>query len=61
MPKIYKIYATEQVYYEIGVIADSKEDAIKQVKMGNYSTWETLDGENFSINDVEFEEELENA
>ena len=58
MKKLYKVYATEQVYYEIGVLADSEEDAIKQVGMGNYSTWETIDGENFQIDGVNFEEEV---
>jgi hypothetical protein len=58
MAKVYKVYATEKVFYEIGVVADSEEDAIKQVEMGNYSTWETIDGENFYIENAVFEEDL---
>ena len=56
--KLYKAYATETVTYEIGVMAESEADAIEQISIGNYSTWEGIDGEDFYIFKVELEDDL---
>lgn len=53
MEKTYTIYATETAYYQIRVSANSKEEAIERVDSGEFSSWETIDGENFKINEVE--------
>ena len=52
MPKIFTIYATEEVYYEIKVMADNEDDAREQVMMGNYSSWENIDGDHFHIEEI---------
>ena len=57
MSKIYTVYATEKAYYQIRVEAESKEDAIQQINEGNFSSWETIDGDDFKIDEVEEQED----
>jgi hypothetical protein len=52
----YNVYATEKVWYQIKVIANTEEEARQMVMDGNYSSYEAIDGENFNILEIEKEE-----
>jgi len=54
MPK-YFVYATEKVYYQIKVEANSEEEARQKVMDGDYSAHEAIDGEDFNIFEIEEE------
>jgi hypothetical protein len=55
MSNFYTIYATEKVVHEIRVMADSEEQA-RQMVLDGEGQWDQIDGENFSIFEVIFEE-----
>jgi hypothetical protein len=49
----YTIYATETVFSQIRVQATSEQEAIENIKNGLYSSWDQMDSENFTINEIE--------
>jgi hypothetical protein len=60
MPKIYTIYASATIYYQIKTIADSEKEARDNINNNEYSQWDAIDEDNFQIDEIS-EEELENA
>jgi hypothetical protein len=60
MTKIYTTYAQATIYYQIKTIADSEEEARKNIANNEYSQWDAIDEDNFLITEMA-EEELENA
>jgi hypothetical protein len=59
MPKIYTTYAQATVYYQIKTIADSEEEARRNIANNEYSQWDAIDEDDFLITEMA-EEELEN-
>jgi hypothetical protein len=55
MLNFYIAYATSKVYHQIKVIAESEEDAKKQIALNNFFSWEELDDEDFQIQEVIFD------
>jgi hypothetical protein len=49
----YTIYATETVFSQIRVQATNEQEAIENIKNGLYSSWDQMDSENFTINEIE--------
>jgi hypothetical protein len=49
----YTIYATETVFSQIRVQATTEQEAIENIKNGLYSSWDQMDSENFTINEIE--------
>ena len=59
MSNFYIAYATSKVYHQIKVVADSEEDAKKQIALNNFFAWEELDDEDFQIQEVVFDGKVE--
>jgi hypothetical protein len=55
MPK-FRVLASETVFYEFVIEADSMEQAQVQIDMGNYDTGPAYDGDNFEIDSIEQEQ-----
>jgi hypothetical protein len=49
----YTIYATETVYSQIRVEANSEQEAIENIQNCLYSSWEQIDSEHFTVNEIE--------
>ena len=56
MPK-FRVLASETVFYEFVVEADSLEAARAQIDTGDYDTGPAYDGDNFEIDSIEQETE----
>jgi hypothetical protein len=54
MPK-FRVLASETVFYDFVVEADSIEQAQAQIDMGDYDTGPAYDGDNFEIDSIEQE------
>ena len=54
MPK-FRVLASETVFYEFVVEADSLQAAKAQIDMGDYDTGPAYDGDNFEIDSIEQE------
>jgi hypothetical protein len=52
MKKTFNVYATEKVWYQIKVNAETEAEAKEMVADGNYSSFETIDGEDFNILEI---------
>ena len=59
MSNFYIVYATSKVYHQIKVVAESEEDAKKQIALNNFFAWEELDDEDFQIQEVVFDGKVE--
>ena len=55
MPK-FRVLASETVFYEFVVEADSLEAAQAQIDIGDYDTGPAYDGDNFEIDSIEQEQ-----
>jgi hypothetical protein len=55
MSNFYIAYATSKVLHQIKVVADSEEDAKKQISLNNFFSWEEIDDEDFQIHEVVFD------
>ena len=51
----FRVLASETVYYEFLVEADSIEDAQAKIDIGEYDTGRPYDGDHFSIDSIEEE------
>ena len=51
----FRVLASETVFYEFVVEADSMEQAQAQIDTGNYDTGPAYDGDNFEIDSIEQE------
>ena len=51
----FRVLASETVFYEFVVEADSLEAARAQIDMGDYDTGPAYDGDNFEIDSIEQE------
>ena len=60
MLKIYTAYASATVFYQIKTVAESEEEARKQIHNNQHSSWDAIDEEGFQIDEMA-EEEFENA
>ena len=54
MPK-FKVLASETVFYNFVVEADSPEQAQAKIDMGDFDTGPAYDGDNFEIDSIEQE------
>jgi hypothetical protein len=54
MPK-FRVLASETVFYEFVVEADSMEEAQARIDQGDYDTGPAYDGDNFEIDSIEQE------
>lgn len=54
MPK-FRILASETVFYDFEVEADSLEQAQARIDLGDYDTGPAYDGDNFEIDSIEQE------
>jgi len=54
MPK-FRVLASETVFYDFVVEADSMEQAQPQIDIGDYDTGPAYDGDNFEIDSIEQE------
>ena len=54
MPK-FQVLASETVFYDFVVEADSMEEAQAKIDTGNYDTGPAYDGDNFEIDSIEQE------
>jgi len=55
MPK-FRVLASETVFYEVVVEADSREQAQAQIDTGNFDPGPAYDGDNFEIDSIEQEQ-----
>jgi hypothetical protein len=55
MPK-FQVLASETVFYEFVVEADSLEEAQAQIDRGEFDTGPAYDGDNFEIDSIEQEQ-----
>jgi hypothetical protein len=55
MPK-FRVLASETVFYNFIVEADTQEQAQAQIDMGDYDTGPAYDGDNFEIDSIEQEQ-----
>jgi hypothetical protein len=56
MPK-FRVLASETVFYNFVVEADSQEQAQARIDIGDYDTGPAYDGDNFEIDSIEQETE----
>ena len=56
MPK-FRVLASETVFYEFFVEADTQEQAQAKIDLGDYDTGPAYDGDNFEIDSIEQETE----
>jgi len=56
MPK-FRVLASETVFYEFVVEADTQEQAQAKIDMGDFDTGPAYDGDNFEIDSIEQETE----
>ena len=54
MPK-FRVLASETVFYDFEVEADSMEQAQARIDIGDYDTGPAYDGDNFEIDSIEQE------
>ena len=54
MPK-FRVLASETVFYDFEVEADSMEQAQAKIDLGDYDTGPAYDGDNFEIDSIEQE------
>jgi hypothetical protein len=54
MPK-FQVLASETVFYDFVVEADSLEEAQAKIDLGDYETGPAYDGDNFEIDSIEQE------
>ena len=52
MKKTFNVYATENVWYQIKVTANTEEEAREMVMDGNYSSYDAIDSDNFCIFEI---------
>jgi hypothetical protein len=57
MPK-FRVLASETVFYDFEVEADSMEQAQAKIDMGDFDTGPAYDGDNFEIDSIEQESTL---
>jgi hypothetical protein len=55
MPK-FRVLASETVFYDFEVEADSMEQAQAKIDLGDYDTGPAYDGDNFEIDSIEEEQ-----
>jgi hypothetical protein len=55
MPK-FRVLASETVFYDFVVEADSVEEAQTKIDTGNFDTGPAYDGDNFEIDSIEQEQ-----
>jgi hypothetical protein len=55
MPK-FRVLASETVFYDFEVEADSMEQAQAKIDLGDYDTGPAYDGDNFEIDSIEKEQ-----
>jgi hypothetical protein len=51
----FRVLASETVFYDFVVEADSIEEAQAQIDLGNFDTGPAYDGDNFEIDSIEQE------
>jgi hypothetical protein len=54
MPK-FRVLASETVFYDFEIEADSLEQAQAKIDLGDYDTGPAYDGDNFEIDSIEQE------
>jgi hypothetical protein len=55
MPK-FRVLASETVFYDFVVEADSLQEAQAKIDLGDYDTGPAYDGDNFEIDSIEQEQ-----
>jgi hypothetical protein len=57
MPK-FRVLASETVFYDFVVEADTQEQAQARIDRGDYDTGPAYDGDNFEIDSIEQEQQV---
>jgi hypothetical protein len=57
MPK-FRVLASETVFYDFVVEADTQEQAQAKIDIGDYDTGPAYDGDNFEIDSIEQEQQV---
>jgi len=52
----FRVLASETVFYDFEIEADSMEDAQAKIDMGDFDTGPAYDGDNFEIDSIEQEQ-----